>query len=194
MVVHAAGRVPEIKDLNLDAAGIERENQGVRVNEFLQSVSNPSVYGAGDAAASGGPPLAPVASYEGLIVAANLLKGNHQRPNYLGIPSVVFTIPQLSAIGLSERGAHEQNLKFKVKKEMTSTWYSSRRVAEAYSGYKVLVEEDTDRILGAHILGSDAGEVINLFALAIRSGMRATDLQHMLFAYPTSGSNMTRML
>jgi glutathione reductase (NADPH) len=77
---------------------------------------------------------------------------------------------------------------------MTSTWYSSRRVAEAYSGYKVLVEEDTDHILGAHILGSDAGEVINLFALAIRSGMRATDLQHMLFAYPTSGSNITRML
>jgi glutathione reductase (NADPH) len=78
--------------------------------------------------------------------------------------------------------------------EMTSTWYSSRRVAETYSGYKVLVEENTDRILGAHILGSEAGEVINLFALAIRSGMRATDLKHMLFAYPTSGSNMTRML
>jgi glutathione reductase (NADPH) len=56
------------------------------------------------------------------------------------------------------------------------------------------VEEDTDRILGAHILGSDAGEVINVFALAIRSGMRATDLQHVLFAYPTSGSKIPRML
>jgi len=65
MVVHAAGRVPEIKDLNLDAAGIEWQNWGVRVNEFLQSVSIPAVYAAGDAAASGGPPLAPVASYEG---------------------------------------------------------------------------------------------------------------------------------
>jgi glutathione reductase (NADPH) len=194
MVVHAAGRVPEIKDLNLDAAGIEWENRGVRVNEFLQSVSNRSVYAAGDAAASGGQPLAPVASYEGLIVAANLLKGDHQRPNYVGVPSVVFTIPPLSAVGLSEREAQEQSLKFRVKKELTSTWYSSRRVAEAHSGYKVLVEEDTDRILGAHILGSDAGEVINLFALAIRSGMRATDLRHMLFAYPTSGSNLTRML
>jgi glutathione reductase (NADPH) len=194
MVVHAAGRVPEIDDLNLDTAGIEWEKRGVRVNEFLQSVSIPTVYAAGDAAASGGPPLAPVASYEGLIVAANLLKGNHRRPDYLGVPSVVFTIPQLSAVGLSERGAREQNLKFRVKHEMTSNWYSSRRVAETYSGYKVLVDEDTDRILGAHILGSDAGEVINLFALAIRSGMRATDLQHMLFAYPTSGSNVTRML
>jgi glutathione reductase (NADPH) len=194
MIVHAAGRVPDINDLNLDAAGIKWEKRGVRVNEFLQSVSNPAVYAAGDAAASGGPPLAPVASYEGQIVAANLLKGNHQRANYVGIPSVVFTIPQLAAVGLSERGAREQNLKFAVKKEMTSTWYSSRRVAETYSGYKVLVEEGTDRILGAHILGSEAGEVINLFALAMRSGMRATDLKHMQFAYPTSGSNMTRML
>jgi glutathione reductase (NADPH) len=78
MAVHAAGRVPEIKDLNLDAAGVEWEKRGVRVNEFLQSVSIPAVYAAGDAAASGGPPLAPVASYEGLIVAANLLQGNHQ--------------------------------------------------------------------------------------------------------------------
>ncbi|MGA3240177.1 MAG: NAD(P)/FAD-dependent oxidoreductase [Bryobacteraceae bacterium] len=194
MVVHAAGRVPEINDLNLDAAGVEWGKRGVRVNEFLQSASNPTVYAAGDAAASGGPPLAPVASYEGLIVAADLLKGNHQRPNYQGVPSVVFTIPQLSAVGLSEHGAREQNLKFRVKQEMTSNWYSSRRVAETHSGYKVLIEEDTDRVLGAHILGSDAGEVINLFALAIRSGMRATDLQHMLFAYPTSGSNVTRML
>jgi glutathione reductase (NADPH) len=57
----------------------------------------------------------------------------------------------------------------------------------------VLVEKDTDRILGAHILGSEAGEVINLVALAIRSGMRATDLEHTLFAYPTSGSNLSRM-
>jgi glutathione reductase (NADPH) len=194
MVVHAAGRVPEIKDLNLDAAGIEWEQRGVRVNEFLQSVSIPAVYAAGDAAASGGLPLAPVASYEGQIVAANILKGNHQRPNYVGIPSVVFTIPPLATVGLSERKALEQNLKFTAKKEMTSTWYSSRRVAETCSGYKVLVEEGTDRILGAHILGSEAGEVINLFALAIRSAMRATDLRHMLFAYPTSGSNMARML
>src|SRR6202166_598178 len=194
MVVHAAGRVPEIHDLNLDAAGIEWEKRGVRVNEFLQSVSSPAVYAAGDAAASGGSPLAPVASYEGLIVAANLLKGNHQKPNYIGIPSVVFTVPPLAAVGLSERGAREQKLKFRVKKEMTSAWYSSRRGARTYFRYKVLIEEGTDRILGAHILGSEAGEVINLFALAIRSGMRASDLKHMIFAYPTSGSNMTRML
>src|ERR1700691_1866510 len=194
MVVHAAGRVPEVNDLNLDVAGIEWDKRGVRVNEFLQSVSIPSVYAAGDAAASGGPPLAPVASYEGQIVAANVLNGNRETPNYLGIPSVVFTIPQLAAVGLSESEASEQNLKFRVNKEMTSTWYSSRRVAETYSGHKVLGEKGRNGFRGPLLFGSEAGEVINLFALAIRSGMPATDLKHMLFAYPTSGSNLPRML
>jgi glutathione reductase (NADPH) len=194
MVVHAAGRVPEINDLNLDIAGIEWDKRGVRVNEFLQSVSSPSVYAAGDAAATAGPPLSPVASYEGRLVAANLLKGNHQTANYLGLPSVVFTIPPLAAVGLSERAAQEQNFKFRVKMEDTSNLNWSRRIAETYSGYKVLVEEGTDRILGAHILGSAAAEVINVFAVAIRSGIPATDLKHTLFAYPTTGSMVPRML
>jgi len=65
---------------------------------------------------------------------------------------------------------------------------------QAHTRIRLSLEEGTDRILGAHILGSEAGEVINLFALAIRYGMRAADLKHMLFAYPTSGSKMTRML
>lgn len=194
MVVHAAGRIPEIDDLDLDVAGVDWDERGVKVNEFLQSISNPAVYAAGDAAASGGPPLTPVASYEGVIAAANLLKGNRQKPDYLGIPTVLFTIPPLAAVGLSEKDAREQGLKFRLKKEMTSGWYSSRRVAEKYSGYKVMVEEGTDRILGAHLLGDQAEEVINLFAMAMRSGMSASDLRHMLFAYPTHGSDVPYML
>lgn len=194
MVVHAAGRVPEIDDLNLGAAGVEWDERGVRVNEFLQSVSNPAVYAAGDAAATGGPSLTPVANYDGTIVAANLMKGNQQKPNYVGIPTVVFTIPPLASVGLSERDARDQGLKYRVKKEMTSTWNSSRRVAEEYSGHKVMVEEGTDRILGAHLLGGQVEEIINLFAVAIRSGMRAADLKHILFAYPTHGSDVPYML
>jgi glutathione reductase (NADPH) len=135
-----------------------------------------------------------VAGYEGIIVAANLLKGNHEKPIYLGIPTVVFSIPPLASVGLSESQARQQGLQFRVKKEMTSGWYSSRRVGETHSGFKVLVEEGTDRILGAHLLGDQAGEVINLFAIAMRSGMRANDLKHMLFAYPTYGSNIPYML
>jgi glutathione reductase (NADPH) len=85
LAVHGAGRVPEIEDLNLAAAGVQSEQGGVKVNEYLQSVSNPAVYAAGDSAASGLPQLTPVAGYEGRIVASNLLKGNHRRVEHMAV-------------------------------------------------------------------------------------------------------------
>ncbi len=99
MVVHAAGRVPEIDDLDLDAAGVRFDaRQGVAVNEYLQSVSNPAVYPAGDAAATGAARLTPVAAYDGSIVADNLLRGNRRQAAYRAVPSVVFTIPPLGPV------------------------------------------------------------------------------------------------
>jgi glutathione reductase (NADPH) len=195
MVVHGAGRVPEIDDLNLHAAGVEwDERLGIKVNEFLESVSNPAVYAAGDAAASGGLPLTPVAAHDGGVVAANLLEGNHLKPNYLGVPTVVFTVPHLASVGLQERTAREQGLRFRTNHADTSGWYSSRRVGEKCSGYKVLVEEGSARILGAHLLGPHADDLINIFALAIRKELKATGLQEMLFAYPTHASDIPYMV
>jgi len=194
LVVHAAGRVPEIADLDLEQAEIARRPDGVAVNEYLQSVSNPAVYAAGDAVASGGFPLTPVAGMQGDIVAGNLLEGNHRTPDYRGIPSVLFTTPPLAMVGLDEATARAQGLSYTVKHEDTASWYSSRRVGLRTSGFKVLVEEGTERILGAHILGLHAEEVINLFALAIRSGLRATDLKGMVYAYPTSASDVSYMV
>ena len=194
MAVHAAGRVPEIDDLNLEAAGVARTAAGVTVNDYLQSVSNPAVYAAGDAVDSGRFPLTPVAGMQGAIVASNLLKGNHGIPNYAGIPSVVFTTPPLARVGLTEEAARAQGLHFKTNQGDTSDWYSSRRVGLRHTGFKTLVEEGTGRILGAHLLGPQADEVINLFGMAIRHGIRANDLRHMLFAYPTNASDLSSML
>ena len=194
LVVHAAGRVPEIDDLEMEAAEIARAQDGISVNEYLQSVSNPAVYAAGDAVASGGFPLTPVAGMQGGIVASNLLEGNRQTPNYTGIPSVVFTTPTLARVGLSEEAARAQGRRFTTHHENTSSWYSSRRVALSHTGFKTLIEEGTDRILGAHLLGLHAEEVINLFALAIRTGVLATDLKQMVYAYPTSASDMSYLL
>lgn len=194
LVVHGAGRVPEIEDLDLDKAGIDYSRKGILVNEYLQSVSNPDVYAAGDAAATDGLPLTPVASMEGRAVASNLLNGNHQKPNYAGVPSVVFTVPPLASVGLQEASARAQGLKFKVNQGDTSGWYSSRRVGMKYSGYKVLIEEDSNRILGAHLLGPHAEESINLFALAMRSGLTADQLKEMRYTYPSHSDDISYMV
>lgn len=193
MAVHGAGRVPEIDDLDLDTAGIARGKRGVTVNDYLQSVSNPAVYAAGDAAASG-PPLTPTASHDGEVVAANLLQGNHRQPNYTGIASVVFTVPALASAGLTEATARAQGRQFRVHCEDTSQWFSALRMGETTSGFKVLVEEGSQRILGAHLFGPHAEEVINVFAVAVRCGIRAEELKQVLFAYPTNASDIVHML
>ena len=193
LVVHAAGRVPDLEPLDLPAAGVESEKGRLRLNEFLQSVSNPAVYAVGDAALSG-PPLTPVASHDAKVAAANMLNGNRQKPNYLGVPSVAFTIPPIASVGLSEKQARESGLKFRMRSENVSDWYTARRLAETTYGFKVLVEEETDRILGAHLVGPHVDEVINVFALAIRKGLTAEDLKTTMFAYPSGASDIGYMV
>ncbi len=195
LVVHGAGRVPEIDDLGLDTAGVAWDRRrGVIVNEYLQSASNPAVYAAGDAAASGGPALTPVAGYDGRVVATNLLQGNTVTPDYSIVPSILFTLPPLASVGLREQAARERGLKFVTHQENTDGWYSSRRIGEDTSGFKVLVEESSGRVLGAHVLGPHAEEVINLFAVAMRGGMLAADLKSMFFGYPTNASDVPYMV
>jgi glutathione reductase (NADPH) len=193
MVVHAAGRVPEIDDLALEAGAVEWSPKGVRVNEYLQSVSNPAVYAAGDAADSG-PMLTPVAGYEGRIVAANLIEGNTHKVEYPPVPSVVFTLPPLASVGLQEEAARERGLRFTTKFARTGDWYSSRRIGERASAHKVLIDEESGRILGAHLLGPGSDELINVFTIAMRCGMRARDLKDVIFAYPTRASDAAYMV
>jgi glutathione reductase (NADPH) len=193
LVVHAAGRVPDLDALNLSAAGIAVENGRIVLNEFLQSVSNPAVYAAGDAAAKG-PPLTPVSSHDGKVVALNLLEGNQHRPDYRGVPSVAFTLPPIAAVGLGEVAARAGGLKFRVNSQKVPDWYTARRVAEMVYGFKTLIEDGSERVLGAHLVGPHADEIINLFALAIRHGLTADDLKQTIFAYPTGASDIGYML
>nr|WP_206078994.1 NAD(P)/FAD-dependent oxidoreductase [Mesorhizobium camelthorni] len=193
LVVHAAGRAPDIDGLDLARAGIAAKGGRLELNEYLQSRTNPAVYAAGDAALSG-PPLTPVSSHDARVVAGNLLDGNRHRPDYRGVPSVAFTIPPIAAVGLSEADAHGQGLKFRTKSQKASDWFTARQAAEDVYGFKVMVEEDTERVLGAHLVGPHADEVINLFALAIRHGLTAAALKQTMFAYPTGASDIGYML
>ena len=193
LVVHAAGRAPDLDALNLAAAGVAVEDGRISLNEFLQSVSNPAIYAAGDAAAKG-PPLTPVSSHDGKVVAANILEGNRHRPDYRGVPSVAFTLPPIATVGLSETEARKQAPKLRVNSAKVPDWYTARRIGEAVYGYKTLVEAESGRILGAHLVGPHADEVINVFGIAIRHNLTADDLKTTMFAYPTGASDIGYML
>jgi glutathione reductase (NADPH) len=142
-----------------------------------------------------GPMLTPVSELDGDVVSENLLKGNPpHEPNYKGIPSVAFTIPPLASVGLTEDEAQSLNLAFHVDQADISGWYSARRVKEDTAAFKILIEERTNRLLGAHIIGPNAEEAINLFALAIRLGLSADQLRQLVPAYPSEGANIGYML
>ncbi|HKI44233.1 MAG TPA: NAD(P)/FAD-dependent oxidoreductase [Balneolales bacterium] len=194
LVIHGAGRVPNIDNLNLQKGNVTRGKSGVAVNEYLQSVSNPRVYAAGDAAATEGKPLTPVAGYESHMVASNLLDGNHRKAEYPAQPTVVFTIPPLASVGLTQQQAEDQGLDFEVHTNKMYSWYSYRRINESHAAYKTIIEKRTGRIIGAHLLGTKAGEIINLFAMAINQGLTSADLKKMIYAYPTHGSDIPYMV
>src|SRR5260370_31935968 len=123
------------------------------------------------------PKLTPVAGYGDGIVAANLMKGNRRKVENVPVPTVAFTVPPLAAVGMNEDSAKKQGLHFRVHQEDTASWYSSRRVAEDCSGFRVLIDENTDRILGAKLLGTEADELINVVALAMRANVSADNLR-----------------
>ncbi len=193
LVVHGAGRVPNLDGLNLGAAGIDHTPRGIAVNAFLQSVSNAAVFVAGDAA-NRGPALTPIAGYDGRIVAANLLNGPSEHADYSAVASVVFTIPAMASVGMHESDARRDGLDIDVHTGDMSGWYSSRRLGEKAAAYKTIIERGTERILGAHLLGPHASEVINLFALAMRARLTASQLKSTFFAYPTGASDVQYML
>jgi glutathione reductase (NADPH) len=193
LVVHAAGRVADLDHLGLETGAIERTKKGVAVNEFLQS-SNPSVYAAGDCADGGGLALTPTAAAQGEVVARNLIDGNQHAVDFAGLASIVYTIPPLGTTGLTQAQAAQRGLRFTVHAGDSTQWYSSRRIRARRSAYRILVEEETGFILGAHILGPHTEELINVFSLAIRTKLTAEQLKDVLFGYPTASSDISDML
>lgn len=194
LVVHAAGRRPHWHALDPEAGQVAVDDHGrLRLNEWLQSVSNPAVYAAGDCAQRG-PALTPIASRDAGIVAANILAGNTRAAEYCAVPTVAFTLPPITAVGLGEAAARESCRSLRVHRRRSSDWYTARRLAEPVYGFKVLIDEASRRILGAHLVGPGAEDTVNLFALAIRENLTTDALRETLFAYPTAASDIAYML
>ena len=184
-VLLATGRPSNVEPLRPQAAGIELDRGAVKVNEYLQSVSAPHVYGVGDAA--GKHQHSPVAWYEGPIAAHNALKGNARKVDFTIFPSAIFTIPAVGQVGLTEKEALSRGLKAKVSK-MPFDYNPAAGVRNETEGMvKVVYEEGTERILGVHVIGARAEDIVQIGAVAMRGGLKKSDVGAMHYVFPTLG-------
>jgi len=110
------------------------------------------------------------------------------------MPIVVFTISKIGSVGLSEAQVIEKGYLYQIVKVDISNWQTYKRTNDSYAMAKVIVDKESDRILGTHIIGNQADELINIFTVAIKFGLPAKELKYMIFAYPTVSSDIEHML
>lgn len=192
-VVNGAGRVANVDTLDLAAGNVEHRNGRVAVDSHLRSTSNPIVHVCGDAVPVL-PQLSPIATYEGDIVGRNIVEGPKYSPDYGSMATSVYTVPALAAVGLTEAAAKQKGLANKVHANDMRDWFSARTYAETVAWSKIIVDEATDRILGAHFVGHAGQELVNLFGLAMRFGITASQIKDNVYAYPTFSSDIKHML
>ena len=188
-VVNGAGRVADVDGLDLSAGRVGSDRDGIALDAHLRSTSNAAVYACGDAVATS-PQLSPIATYEGRTVGRNIVDGPKHMPDYASIPACVFTVPALASVGLTQTAAEEQSIELRVEVNDMRNWLSGRTYAETAAWAKVLIDRQTDRIIGAHILGHAGEELIHIFALAMRHGITAGDIKDLIYGFPTFSADI----
>ncbi|MEB6736314.1 dihydrolipoyl dehydrogenase family protein [Staphylococcus haemolyticus] len=190
-VLDATGRNPNVEGIGLDQVGIEYSKKGISVDGHLRTnVSN--IYASGDVLDKAIPKLTPTATFESNYIAAHILGMTQDEIQYPAIPSVLYSLPRLSQIGVSVQGA-EQNERYTVKhipfgKQMAFE-YKNETDAEMY-----VVLDEEKRLVGADIYGVDAADLVNLLVFIINQRMTAQDLNQLIFAFPDASSGVIDML
>ena len=184
-VLLATGRPSNVAPLNPHAAKIDLDHSAVKVNEYLQSVSAPHIYAVGDAA--GKRQHSPVAWYEGPIAAHNALKGNERKADFSVFPNAIFTIPAIGQVGFTEREALERGFRARTSKLSYDSNPAAGVRNETEGVVKVVYEEATDRVLGVHVIGARAEDIVQIAAVAIRAGLKKSEVGAMHYVFPTIG-------
>jgi len=192
LVFNTSGRVPAVDLLDVKRANIKADGSGVHVNDFLQSETNPNVYACGDVS-SASLPLTPLSGLQGYIVGNNIVMENSKPFEYPLVPSIVFTHPNLASVGYSEAEAKSRYQKVKVFKDDVSGWYNAKKNNTDTYAYKILVNQRTDQIVGAHILSAEANETINIITTAMNNNMTVSNFKKMIFTYPSYSNDLKSM-
>ena len=178
----SVGRKPNTNNLNLDKAGVEKDKKGrIKVNKnFQTNIKN--IYAIGDVIE--GPMLAHKAEEEGMAVA-EIISGQSGHVNYDIIPGVIYTSPEVATIGKTEEQLKEQKLDYKVGKFPFMANSRAKAIDEPEGFVKILADSRTDRVLGVHMIGPHAGELIAEMAVAMEFGASSEDIARTCHAHPT---------
>jgi dihydrolipoamide dehydrogenase len=182
VVLISVGRKPNTKNLNLESIGIEldKKKRIKTKKNFETNVSN--IYAIGDVIE--GPMLAHKAEDEGIAVAENIA-GQSGHVNYDIIPGVIYTTPEVACIGKTEEQLKETKTKYKIGKFSFMANSRAKAIDEAEGFVKILADEATDRVIGAHIIGPHAGELIAEIGISMEFGASAEDIARTCHAHPT---------
>jgi dihydrolipoamide dehydrogenase len=183
-ILLSVGRRANTKGYGLETLGVELERGGIKVDEKMRT-NVPGVYAAGDV--TGFSMLAHTASREAEVVINNLC-GHEDIMTYDAIPGIVYTNPEVAGVGLTEAQAQQQDIGYDCMKLPMA--YSGRFVAENEGGEgicKVIVEKETRRIVGVHMLGNPCSEIIGTACIAIEQGMTIEQFERVVLPHPTVG-------
>ncbi len=187
----ATGRSPNTGDLNLNAAGIEVDDRGyIKVDDQLKTTAS-QVYAIGDV--KGGPAFTHISYDDYRVLRTNLLDGGNATISGRQVPYTVFIDPQLGRVGLSEKQAKEKGIRYRVAKMPMSYVARAIEMNETRGVMKVLVEQNSDKILGCAILGIDGGEIMAILQVAMMGDIPYTKLRDGIFAHPTLAESMNNL-
>ena len=188
-VLCATGRVPNADDLGLEAAGVARNERGAIIVDRDYRSSSQAIYAIGDV--TDRIQLTPVAIAEGTALAHRLFGNGGQEVDYRDIPTCVFSQPAMASAGLSEEAARREYPRVKSYRSRFRPLRLSLSDSAERCFVKLVVDEDTDRVLGAHMVGEEAAEVIQGLAVAIKSGARKSTLDATVGIHPSSAEEFT---
>ena len=184
LVMVTVGRAPNSQDLGLTEAGVAMDARGwITVNERMET-SAKNIYAVGDVLGPAKIMLAHVAAVEGLCAVANCLGGNEVM-NYRVVPSGIFTSPEVGTVGMSEAEAKAKNIPVRTSLFQMRELGKAQAMGETAGLFKLICEEQSGKILGAHIAGAHASDLVAEAALAMQLGATAADLVNTIHAHPT---------
>ena len=182
VVLISVGRKPNTNGLNIEAAGIELDDkQRIKTDKNFKTNQN-NIYAIGDVII--GPMLAHKAEDEGIAVAENIA-GQSGHVNYDTIPGVIYTTPEVASIGKTEEQLKEKNVDYKIGKFSFMANSRAKAIDDAEGFVKILADAKTDRVLGAHLIGPHAGELIAEIGIAMEFGASSEDIARTCHAHPT---------